>query len=510
MRFVAYILPIIATFAAALALSGCAHTPRLPEPNVLELHADMAYLSSPEMAGREPGAQSEMAVSGFLIDRMEQAGLAPAFIKQSDAQYGGWSQPVTLFKRLPQKAEIQFRRNGKILTQPQGRLRVIGVMPNVTISDAPILFLGRGSVDAALRNDLKGAIVLLHAAPNEADRAEREAALALAGALGVIELVRGGDAFAALNREIDHFHFFRPTLAMDPINGLNRTSFSAIMGEERAVSLVTQSGVDWDKMLLRSTLPGYTGDWLKARADISVDTHIEKIQSQNIGGVIKGRKPNSGAVLFIAHWDHLGHCVRRSGLPDIICPGAVDNASGIAAMLQIAEALAEKSHDRDIYFVATTGEEHGFVGANTLLANLPFAKDDMVAVFNLDMLAIAPAGTPVSVIGWEGGPFDQAILQVITEQGLKRSDNPMADSFLKRQDGWVFVQSGHPARMVNSSYGDEWALNAFLSNGYHSPSDRYSPNIEIGGALQDIRLHIALGHHFANMETYPDTSKGAN
>jgi Peptidase family M28 len=484
-------------------LASCTHLRSFPDPNIDELRADIAYLSSPEMAGRAPGDAAQDAVSGFLIDRMEQAGLSPAFAVQPDAKFGGWAQPVTLFQRTPQRAELQFKYNGKVITQPQGRLTMIGIEPSISANCARILFLGRGNAALVTKYDLSNTVVLLNAAPNETERAEREALLSNAGAIGVIELARGGDAYQILAGEINQTHFFQPTSAIDPVAGMQRAGFSAVMGEERAVALVTQSGADWDKLLLRSSLPGFSGEWLKATVDVAIKTDIRAIASHNVGGVLKGRKPGSGAVVFIAHWDHLGHCIKRSGLPDIICPGAIDNASGIAAMLQIAERLAERTHDRDIYFIATTGEEHGFIGARTLLKNGPVPSGAMVGIFNLDMVAITSAGAPVAIVGWNGGPFDTAIAKIVRDHGLRRSENPLAETFLKRQDGWVFLNAGLPARMVNSSYGDEWALKAFLANGYHSPSDRYSPTMELGGAAQDIRLHIALGHHFADTGRYP-------
>lgn len=485
------------------AFASCTYPKGTSDPNIDELSADIAYLSAPEMAGRAPGGVAQDAVSGFLIDRMEQASLAPAFAAQGDAKFGGWAQPVTLYQRLPQRADLQFKYKGKAVSQPQGRLAMIGIMPTISAKDARILFLGRGSAELATKFDLSNTVVLLNAAPNEGERAEREALLSKAGAIGVIELTRGGDTFRILAEEISELRFFQPTPDMDPIGGMPRAGFSGVMGEERAVALITQSGADWDKLMLRSSLPGYAGEWLTATVDVSIDTDIRAVESHNVGGVLKGKKPGSGAVLFIAHWDHLGFCVRNSQTANAICPGAIDNASGIAALLQIAERLAENKHDRDIYFIATTGEEHGFIGARALLQNGPVTPDAMIGIFNLDMVAIAPAGTPVAVVGWDGGPFDTAITTVLNMQGLRRSDSPLADTFLQRQDGWVFLDAGLPARMVNSSYGDEWALKAFLANGYHSPSDSYSPTMELGGAVQDIRLHVALGQHFANVKLYP-------
>ena len=492
----------IATLLLAV-LASCTHPRPVSDPNIAELRADIAYLSAPEMAGRAPGGVAQDAVSGFLIDRMEQAGLAPAFTTQGDAKFGGWAQPVKLYQRVPINGALQFKLKGKPISQPQGSLALIGTARNISKNDARILFLGRGDATAATKYDLSNTIVLLNAAPNEAERAEREAVLHKAGAIGVIELTRGRDNYRRLAEEISQLHFFQPPPDMDPIGGMPRASFSGVMGEERAVAIVTQSGADWDKLMLRSSLPGYAGEWLTVTVDVSIDTDIRAVDSHNVGGVLKGKKPGSGAVLFIAHWDHLGICVRNSQSPNAICPGAIDNASGIAALLQIAERLAEGTHDRDIYFIATTGEEHGFIGARVLLQNGPVMPDAMIGIFNLDMVAIAAAGTPVGIVGWDGGPFDAAITTVLNAQGLRRSENPLADTFLQRQDGWVFVNAGLPARMVNSSYGDEWALKAFLSNGYHSPSDRYSPTMELGGAVQDIRLHVALGRHFADTRLYP-------
>lgn len=488
-------------FASLLAAS-CVHAPKIAPVEEAELRADIVYLSSPEMMGRAPGGVAEGPVAGFIIDRFSQSGLTPAFADLDASTLSGWAQPVVMHQREPVQFTVGFSKGSKALPVPTGQMAFIGAQADVSVSGAKLYFIGRGD-DAYDGVDLTGAVVLTPVASTDRERIARERKFAMAGALGVIEIVRGREAYGKLAGKIQRAHFHEPD-GKDVVNG--GTSFTGVMAEERAVALVSLLGKDWDKLMLRSVLPNYAGEFLGASFDLSLQTQMTEIKSQNIGGVIKGRKRGAGAVLFIAHWDHLGVCAPATGPATIICPGAVDNASGITAMLHIAEALAAQKHDRDIYFVATTGEEHGFVGARELMADLPVPPEQYQAIFNLDMLAIAPAGTPVAIVGANGGDVDTMIIAVMADMGLVPATNGLADSFIDRQDGWVFLSVGLPARMVNSSYGDEAALNGFLNSGYHNPADAYSPAMELGGAMQDIRLHIELGRAFGSVKRYPAPS----
>ncbi len=485
----------------AFMIASCVHAPKVAPLSEADLRADIAYLSAPDMMGREPGGVAETPVADFLINRFGKAGLSPAFATNEQTTRAGWAQPVNLQKRAPIGHEVRYSKGKAPLAVPQGQLIFVGTQEIVEAKAAPIYFIGRGDTADIGGQNLSGAVVLVQAAATTRERAARETKLSAQGVLGVVEIVRGRAAFAALSSPLQRTHFFEPVIdnAVVP----NRTAFIGVMAEERAVALVSLLGKDWDKLMLRSSLPGYAGEFLGATMAISLQTRIETVQSNNIGGVIKGKRPSAGAVLFIAHWDHLGQCAPRIGVANIVCPGAIDNASGIAALLQIADALSAERHDRDIYFIATTGEEHGFAGAKALYNAMPVHPDKVQAIFNLDMLAIAPAGTPVAIVGAQGDRMDAMIVKVMGELGHVVANNELSDSFRDRQDGWVFLQAGLPARMVNSSYGDEAALTAFLNSAYHSPADYYSAAIELGGAIQDIRLHIALGRAFANVKRYP-------
>jgi Zn-dependent M28 family amino/carboxypeptidase len=208
-------------------------------------------------------------------------------------------------------------------------------------------------------------------------------------------------------------------------------------------------------------------------------------------------------VLVLAHWDHLGEC----GAPeaaDRICNGAADNASGIALMLELARRLkAGAPPARDIYFLATSAEEPGLLGIRSFIKNPPFTLASIVAAFNLDMMAVAPAGSPVGFVGrGQDAQLDAVILDEIAKDGRGLGDQSLADSFLRRQDGWALVQAGVPAVLLSSTYGSRAVLDPFLALRYHQPSDE-AATVELGGAIDDLLLHEALIRRIADPASYP-------
>ena len=209
----------------------------------------------------------------------------------------------------------------------------------------------------------------------------------------------------------------------------------------------------------------------------------------------------------MAHWDHFGTCAQAPA-EHLICNGAIDNASGVAAMIEIARRLSKgPQSDRDIYFLATTAEELGLLGAEAFAEKPPLPLGRLVAAFNLDSVAIAPAGAPSGVVGRGLTPLDTGIAQVAREQhrALVSADlasGPTSD-LLRRQDGWVLLHHDVPAVMVTSAYGDAARLAHYFDTDYHRPSDVMKPTIEYGGAAQDVVFNVALLRFFADVHKYP-------
>lgn len=224
--------------------------------------------------------------------------------------------------------------------------------------------------------------------------------------------------------------------------------------------------------------------------------------AHNVVGRVPGRASDGRAVMLMAHYDHLGLCLPE-GAPDRLCNGAVDNASGVAALIAAAERVAAMKLDRDVWFVATSGEEWGLLGAKAFAASPPLPLTSIIAGFNLDTIAIAPRGLPVAIVAADGSPLDSLVRAAAAAMGRAFDNDREAASFLQRQDGWVLAQRGVPMIMAGGSFSDMKLLNAFLAGHYHGPTDELRPETELGGAVEDANLHIELIRRAASRSLLP-------
>ena len=243
-------------------------------------------------------------------------------------------------------------------------------------------------------------------------------------------------------------------------------------------------------------------------ADLSASSDVARLSSYNVIGKLPGTDPKSGAVLMLAHWDHLGIC-RGPDAADRICNGAVDNASGVAVLIEVARRLAQAPRlDRDIYVLATTGEEMGLLGAKAFVEKPPVPLDQIVAALNLDTLAIGPAGSPLAIIGRGETPIARDVARVAQALGRQIDADDDANAYIKRQDGWALLEQGVPTVMANGAFSDSAQLNAFISGAYHGPDDALTDATELDGAAEDADLHVALGRYFGDKQRYPVRGRG--
>jgi Zn-dependent M28 family amino/carboxypeptidase len=207
-------------------------------------------------------------------------------------------------------------------------------------------------------------------------------------------------------------------------------------------------------------------------------------------------------VVLMAHWDHFGKCAAPPA-EDLICNGAVDNASGLAVVTEVARLLAAgRPLDRDVYIVATTGEELGLLGALAFAENPPLPLDKVVAAFNVDSTGLVPAGRPVSVVGQGMTPLDSGIAKVLKGMKRKLASGDAANAYAKRQDSWVLIQHDVPSVMVSTSYSDPQRLEAFMDNLYHRPSDDEA-KVLYGGMVDDVLIQAEMVRHFADAKAWP-------
>jgi hypothetical protein len=213
--------------------------------------------------------------------------------------------------------------------------------------------------------------------------------------------------------------------------------------------------------------------------------------SHNVVGVARGKRPDGKVVVVMAHWDHLGIC-RPAGEVDRICNGAVDNASGVAAMIAVADRVARMGLDRDVWFVATGGEEWGLLGAKAWADKPPVKLFSIVAGFNLDTIAIAPKGAPVAIVATDNSPLQPLAKQAAATLGRAWDGDNEAKGFIERQDGWALAQHKVPMIMAGGSFSDLKLLMRFLAADYHGSDDELTPSLDLGGAVDDANLHVEL------------------
>lgn len=246
----------------------------------------------------------------------------------------------------------------------------------------------------------------------------------------------------------------------------------------------------------------------RLRVPLSGSKGKEAPFTYNLIGKLPGTDPDQGAVLLMGHWDHLGECGKRDDI-DRICNGAVDNASGIAAILELARRLAQSGpHGRDIYVLATGAEEMGLIGAQAFVRNPPFALERIVAAFNFDSVALAPVDTPLAFKGEGLTELDPVIRQAVARAGRVLADPRYPRKFLKRQDGWAFLKAGVPAVNLSSTAGNKDIFKHYLRTRYHAPSDEVE-GMELGGAAQDLLLHYDLITLLADPARYQRPAQSA-
>ncbi|HEX8307362.1 MAG TPA: M28 family peptidase [Allosphingosinicella sp.] len=470
-------------------------------PDALRRHIDV--LASDGFGGREPGTEGERKSIAYIAAQMRSFGLEPAGPANS------WYQPMEVIVRRPGDQTSLWRVSGsKARPIEFGRDETIvyGRSAREAVVAAPVVFAGHGAViagkgiDQLAGADLKGAVVLiLHDSPETAGfpgYSERAAGVAAAGAAAVIGIIGKELPWPVVQRVYDSGQKKLAIQAAPTLDGA--------MSQAAAESLLRAAGADPEALLAAPA--SFRAVPLKLRASFDVATSIETIRTSNVLGRIRGSGGGGESLLYLAHWDHLGRCEKEG--PDRICNGAVDNASGVAALLEVARALGRgKRPKRDILFLATTAEELGLLGAEYFALRPVVALRSIVAAVNMDSIAVAARGEPVAVMGRGRPALDLVIDRTIAESGRSLDRDDEAAAFVDRQDGWALARAGVPAIMIGGSFSDMKKFGAFLGGPYHSAADNPGPDLVLDGAAQDTDLMIALGRKLADPAIYPWPSR---
>ncbi len=530
-RLLALTVAMLALYASGGAIAA-AHRDKALEDQLL---ATMKILASDDFMGREPGTEGEARTLRWLGKAWFDIGL----VSGTNDPGHPWFAPVTLVARAPASSTAQILYKGRLQALGSSDVLMLTSGRRSLVRAAPLYFVGRGALGLPPRAELAGRVaVLLDRLPdvpgvasgrsddgkdaNGADsrnsispdgvaasqnitnpqtgvnfqNSDRQNALLAGGASAVLTVLDGQRNLASVSARRKRTGY---ALASEALGG----DLEGFVTADAIDGLLAAAHSSLAAIEAEADRPDFAPHLLGLTANLEATTTETTIHSHNLIGKLPGRRPGTGAVLLLAHWDHFGTCAQAPA-EHLICNGAIDNASGVAALTEIARRLAKAPPmDRDVYFLSTTAEELGLLGAEAFAEDPPLPLKSIVAAFNLDSVAIAPAGTAVGIVGKGMTGLEKGLVQVARAQGRAVSNSSAPNDYIGRQDGAVLLHHDVPTVMITSAYGEIGRLERFFDTDYHRPSDIVKPGIELGGAAEDVALHVALVRWFADTHSYP-------
>jgi hypothetical protein len=341
MKSIPFRAAIAAVALAAFSTAAASAAPAKADSPVTEaqLADHIKILASDAFEGRAPGTEGEDRTIAYIVGEWAKAGLVAV-----PGSTTPWLQPIPFVETQSLSSAAKFKVNGRDFALEDDGIILTGRDPSVTLTNVPAVFVGYG-VDGAgkVNADVKGklAIMLFDNAPfgDKLPRyRERRQLLADAGASGVLVIATDAVPWAQL-RESAGSKAVRLSSAKQ---GAAVTGFLSL---EAADALLQKAGQNGSAMRDAAKSADYKGAALPVTVGVTTQSTVRSFASNNIIAKLPGAKPDGKAVLFLGHWDHLGIC-GAEGDADRICNGAVDNASGIAVLIEVAKRLASGSRPR--------------------------------------------------------------------------------------------------------------------------------------------------------------------
>jgi len=528
---------------ALIATPMLAHAADAPKIDPAKLAAHIKILSSDAFEGRGPATAGETKTVDYIVEQMQAAGLEPG----GDLKDGkrAWTQdvPLGMFEiKGPVSAHMMVGDSHITLNQGE-QISIRAAMTNVdkvSIQNAPIVFAGYG-VKAPERNwddfkglDVKGKIVVVLI--NDPDfetgsgdfggkamtyygrwtyKYEEAARLGAAGLLVVHETAPASYGWATVKNSNTNTMF--DIVRKDPTQ--SHPLLEGWIQRDTAVDLFKKAGLDFDALKKTAQSRDFKPVELKGAtfsANYAVD--YKTIVSKNVVGKLTGAKRPDETVFFTGHWDHLG-VGQPDARGDTIYNGAVDNATGIAAMLEMGRVFATGPRpDRSLIFLAVTAEEKGLLGSEYYAANPLYPLAKTVGVLNTDALDPAGPARDFTISGnAKLGLLDDLIAHG-KKAGRTYTPDPATEAgYFYRSDHFPFAKRGVPAISFGSgedlveggiAAGKAFA-DAYRVNAYHQPADEWNDSWRLDGMTADISLIQGLGADLANSTRWPEWGEGS-
>lgn len=527
---------VIAATALAVSASAIAANPPSsgsPDISVERMKEAVRVLSSDEYEGRAPGTPGEEKTTAYVVEQFKAVGLQPG-------NKGSWFQQVPLVDITASNFSPLTISGGKEPLAFKYGTDFVGatyrVTPRTDLKDSELVFVGyginapekgwndyagidmRGKTAVILVNDPDYAQTTLNGPFNgramtyygrwtyKYEEAARQGA---AGALIV------HDTFpAAYGWNVVESSWSGPQAhAQTADDGASETMVNGWLQKGVAEKILASAGKDLATLSAEAGKKGFKPVPLGVKANLSFDNAVRRFESKNVVGILPGAKRPDEYLIYSGHWDHLGRCTPNAAGDDI-CNGAIDNATGTAALAALAEAHKKAgAPDRSLVFIALTAEESGLLGSEYYAANPVFPLAKTVGGVNMDALSLAGPSKDVTVIGGGKSELDGFLAKVLKDEGRYATpDSSPEKGYYYRSDHFSLAKRGVPMfyvdggeDLVNGGKAAGDAYNKeYTAKHYHGPDDEYDPNWDWSGALADLRIYYRLGRELAESDAWPN------
>ncbi len=483
----------------------------------------VVFLADDALEGRETGSPGHHKAAEYVAREFENEGLKPAGTH-------GYLQPVHLKSRTIDEpgCRLALVREGREEPLKLGVDAVIGLRIDPVASlTAPLVFAAYGlSIPEAGHDDFKGLdakgklVVYLRGAPPDIpgplaahaqSEGERSEALRKAGAIGAVSIPNPKNMDIPWERLT--LSRFLPSMALaDPSFDDNRgLKLGVTFNPAHAAKLLAGSGHDFQEILAAADagkpLPHFE---IPAKLEATVSVTRADVTSENVVALLPGNDPvlKDEFIVFSAHLDHLGVGKPING--DAIYNGAMDNASGIASLLDVAATLKKSglALRRSVVFLAVTGEEKGLLGSKFFAGNPSIARGKIVADLNSDMFLPLYPLKRLTIFGIDESDLGADAVAIAERMGLSPEPDPEPKrNVFIRSDQYSFIRRGIPALMFKIGYAkgtaEEATFKAWLKDRYHAPSDDLNQPVDKAAAGAFDEYMTRLLERIANRDARP-------
>ena len=508
------------------------------------LLAHIKVLASDEFEGRAPGTKGEELSVKYISDQFKKIGLKPG---NPDGTYtqevplaGINSEPRMSFTIGDKTIDLKYLDD---FVASSARLQ-----PEIKVDKSDVVFVGYGIVapeygwDDYKDVDVRGKTLLMLIGdppiPDSKDPSKLDEKMFKGKAMtyygrwtykyeiaaqkgAVAAIIVHETQPAAYPWQVVRSSWGKENFELDnPNKNMDAVSARSWITLDVAKKIVADCGQDFDALKKTAIAKDFRPIALTAKANIQIKQQIREFKSHNVIGTLEGSDPKlrDEHVIYTAHWDHLGRHPELQG--DQIFNGAIDNASGVASVIQIAAAFMKVNPPpkRSVLFMATTAEEAGLLGAKFYAEHPLYPLEKMLADINID--GVNPWGKTHDLedLTNVNSTLDDLLGRAAARQGrvMKPNSEPEKGGFY-RVDSFEFAKAGvpvlHAARGIEiigkpPEYGKQ-KRDEFVAKHYHQPSDEVDPGWDLSGAVQDVQLLFEVGYQVANGDKFPEWKAGS-